>query len=217
MKLKKLIALALTLCICASMMVPMASAAKYQGNTMKLGVTTIAEQQADLNNWDVSYAATMTMESSDAKALAVYLADKDQQYCLMYAAAAALQKDGNGNSDSDFEKKQIQNRRQTGSGGQTVTEKSTKDHEGGSGVNTQLEKTENVSLHKTENNLNGKNLIRVDTVVFDGTEYLEHIVTKHYGEHDMVYRVLEFNRKAGQLKDYRHIPKGTKILMPHYE
>ncbi len=130
---------------------------------------------------------------------------------------AALQKDGNGNSDSDFEKKQIQNRRQTGSGGQTVTEKSTKDHEGGSGVNTQLEKTENVSLHKTENNLNGKNLIRVDTVVFDGTEYLEHIVTKHYGEHDMVYRVLEFNRKAGQLKDYRHIPKGTKILMPHYE
>ena len=41
-----------------------------------------------------------------------------------------------------------------------------------------------------KNNLNGKNLIRVDTVVFDGTEYLEHIVTKHYGEHDMVYRVL---------------------------
>ena len=90
MKLKKLIALALTLCICASMMVPMASAAKYQGNTVKLGVTTIAEQQADLNNWDVSYAATMTMESSDAKAFAVYLADKDLQQLTLLKFVCVL-------------------------------------------------------------------------------------------------------------------------------
>lgn len=114
-------------------------------------------------------------------------------------------------------KRQIQLERQTGNGKQTSVEQMENAQDKGVVPNTQLETPENVSQPKAENNLNGKNLIRVDTVVFDGTEYLEHIVTKHYGEHDMVYRVLEFNRNAGQLKDFRHIPKGTKILMPHYE
>lgn len=63
----------------------------------------------------------------------------------------------------------------------------------------------------------GNTITRVDTVVFDGTQYLEHIVTNHYGDHDMVYKVIPFNRKHGLLKDLNHIPVGSIILLPHYE
>ena len=65
--------------------------------------------------------------------------------------------------------------------------------------------------------LTATTVTRVDTVVFDGTRYLEHIVTDHYGEHDMVYKVIQFNRKHGLLKDINHIPVGSNILLPHYE
>ncbi len=65
--------------------------------------------------------------------------------------------------------------------------------------------------------LTATTVTRVDTVVFDGTEYLEHIVTNHYGEHDMVYKVIQFNRKHGLLQDLNHIPIGSNILLPHYE
>ena len=82
----------------------------------------------------------------------------------------------------------------------------------GEGAKATVQKSEEENLvHK------GKNVIGVDTVVFDGSKLLEHIVVDFYGEHDMVYKVIDFNRKHGQLKDLKNIPKGTKILMPKYE
>ena len=125
---------------------------------------------------------------------------------------ASSLKAGNANSD----KKQTPQEGQEENGGQTAAGQSTTDKEGGTVANTQPEKQENVSQSNAENNLKGTNLIRVDTVVFEGNDLLENIVTKHYGEHDMVYRVIQFNRKKGQLNDLGHIPVGTKILMPHY-
>ena len=114
-------------------------------------------------------------------------------------AAARQAASGNGNSS----KKQTQPERQAVNGGQTAAGQST-------------EGQENVGKPMAEDNLNGQNLIRVDTVLFDGNDILENIVTKHYGEHDVVYRVIQFNRKHGLLNDLSHIPAGTKILMPHY-
>lgn len=76
---------------------------------------------------------------------------------------------------------------------------------------------DSVPRSEIEKNMKGTTLTKVDTVVFDGTEYLENIVTNHYGEHDMVYRVIQFNRKHGLLQDLNHIPIGSNILLPHYE
>ncbi len=84
-------------------------------------------------------------------------------------------------------------------------------------------KKDSLEKDSVEKALSGKRqltattITRVDTVVFDGTEYLEHIVTNHYGEHDMVYKVIQFNRKHGLLNDLNHIPIGSNILLPHYE
>lgn len=93
------------------------------------------------------------------------------------------------------------------------------------GVNGQIAAAKNDSLSKDstanqepkKSQLTATTVTRVDTVIFDGTRYLEHIVTDHYGEHDMVYKVIQFNRKHGLLKDINHIPVGSNILLPHYE
>ena len=96
---------------------------------------------------------------------------------------------------------------------------------GNAGTNGQMAAAKKDSLAKDsaanqkpqKSQLTATTVTRVDTVVFDGTRYLEHIVTDHYGEHDMVYKVIQFNRKHGLLKDINHIPVGSNILLPHYE
>ena len=120
-------------------------------------------------------------------------------------------------NDNKSVKNQIQLDRQADNGGNDAEGLTEKAQAIGGVANQLTDNKDNMSQPKTENNLKGKNLVRVDTVLFDGKDLLENIVTKHYGEHDMVYRVIQFNRKNGQLNDLKHIPAGTKILLPHYE
>ncbi len=54
----------------------------------------------------------------------------------------------------------------------------------------------------------------VDKVVFDGVKPLEIIVTEHYGDHDKVFQVIDYNKKHGVFSDWTKIPVGTEILLP---
>ena len=55
---------------------------------------------------------------------------------------------------------------------------------------------------------------QVDKVVFDGVKPLEIIVTEHYGDHDKVFQVIDYNKKHGVFSDWTKIPVGTEILLP---
>ena len=55
---------------------------------------------------------------------------------------------------------------------------------------------------------------QVDKVVFDGVKPLEIIVTEHYGDHDKVFQVIDYNKKHGVFSDWTKISVGTEILLP---
>ena len=57
----------------------------------------------------------------------------------------------------------------------------------------------------------------VQKIVFDGSKPLEIIVTEHYGYHDAVFKVIEYNKLHGVFDDWRNILPGTEILLPKIE
>lgn len=83
MNMKKLLALVLTLCVCASLMAPMASAASGKYNDpvgmVPIDVEAAAVQQTD-GSYNVSYTASlkMTGDKNYANAFAAYLGSKTQ-------------------------------------------------------------------------------------------------------------------------------------------
>lgn len=79
MRLRKLVALVLTVCACASLMAPMASAAdktdKYEGAAVPIKLTVAANERSN-GSYNVSYTASLTLSEDDATAFAVLLAGK---------------------------------------------------------------------------------------------------------------------------------------------
>lgn len=61
---------------------------------------------------------------------------------------------------------------------------------------------------------NTNNDSTVKKVLFDGTKPLEVIVTEHYGYHDAVFDVIEYNKQHGGFQNWREIETGTEILLP---
>ena len=57
---------------------------------------------------------------------------------------------------------------------------------------------------------------KVEKVLFDGKTPFEIIVTKHYGGRKHMKEVLDYNIEKGAFSDWRHIPKGTEILLPKF-
>mgnify|MGYP002853921731 CR=1 FL=1 len=57
----------------------------------------------------------------------------------------------------------------------------------------------------------------IEKVLFDGSTPLEILVTKHYGEHDIVFRVIQYNKEHGVFDDWTKIPVGTELLFPDFE
>lgn len=57
----------------------------------------------------------------------------------------------------------------------------------------------------------------IEKVLFDGATPLEILVTKHYGEHDIVFRVIQYNKDHGVFDDWTKIPVGTELLFPDFE
>ena len=76
MKLKKLLALVLSLCLCASLMAPMASAAAgYTGDPVPIELTANANGLAD-GTYNVAYTAKLSVSEAEARAFAVLLSGK---------------------------------------------------------------------------------------------------------------------------------------------
>lgn len=90
--------------------------------------------------------------------------------------------------------------------------------------NKKSEKVENVKKEnskpevKTDSTkIESNNDSDVQKIVFDGSKPLEIIVTEHYGYHDAVFKVIEYNKLHGVFDDWRNIQLGTEILLPKIE